>query len=124
MPNSQIYRVFLIRNDSAPFLFAFKQSPKLRPSVGDVLTNPLTFDQFKILRDETPPSEELQVRFTDGGFQRITDDGFERITDAIGTDPDDVTHNYFVTPANNPNRISSYSTSGFANDQTLKQLFR
>ena len=98
MTNSQIYSVFLIRGnttDNALFLFKFKQSPNLRPSLGDVLTSPLTFEQFKIIRDES-----------------------------TGSDPDIVTHQYFVTPANNPNRISSYGTAGFANDQTLRQLFR
>lgn len=117
------YKVFLIRADSTPFLFAFEQVPNLRPKVGDVLTNPLTFDQLKILRDESEGIEGAIFRITDDGDQRVTDDGNIRITQT-GESIVEVTHNYFVTPANNPNRISSYSTSGFANDQTLKQLFR
>lgn len=89
-----MYHVFLIRNDSDVPLFSFRQSPKLRPKSGDAITQPFTLVQFKILRDE-----------------------FEG-------EPDDVTHNYFVTPANNPQRIASYSTASFANNQTLRQLFR
>lgn len=114
------YKVFLIRSDSNIFLFEFRKQPQLRPSVGDVLTNPLTFEQFKILRDEFDNSV---VRVTDDGRLRITDNGDIRATH-IGVDPDETTHNYFVTPANNPNRIASYTTNKFDDDQTLRQLFR
>lgn len=127
LPNSINYNVFLLRGnttDNAKFLFSFRQSPKLRPSVGDVLTNPLTFSQFKILKDEVPLPEATIIRFTDNNDRRVTDNGDIRVIQEGVEDLDTVTHNYFVTPANNPNRISSYSTAGFANDQTLKQLFR
>lgn len=123
------YKVFLIRADSDQFLFSFNQVPNLRPKKGDVLTDPLTFEQFKILRDESVLervariTDDGSIRITDDGFIRITDEGSIKITDEI-LDSNDVTHNYFVTPANNPQRIASYSTAGVANDQTLRQLFR
>jgi len=91
--------------------------------VGDVLTNPLTFEELKILRDEIPSADADQFRFTDDRVQRITDGGLIRVI-SFGIDPDLVTHNYFVTPANNPNRIASWSTVRFDDDQTLMQLFR
>ncbi len=117
------YSVFLIRSTGDQFLFTFEQEIQLRPSVGDVLTNPLTLEELKILRDEIPAADIARVRFTDDGIQRITDEGQVRVI-SFGVDPDTVTHNYFVTPANNPNRIASYSSIRFADDQTLKQLFR
>ena len=127
MPNSQIYRVFLLRStktEDAVFQFAFKQDPLLRPSIGDVITNPKTFGEFKILHDEIPIDETTIFRADDTFMFRITDTGDRRITQEAEKDPADVTHNYFVTPANNVNRISSYSTNTFADDQTLRQLFR
>lgn len=89
------YNVYLITNGDNIFLYSFTQTPNFRPHSGDVLTNPLTLEAFKILRD-----------------------------DYEGNEPDKVSHTYFVTPANNPQRISSYGTSGFADDQTLRQLYR
>ena len=127
MPNSQIYSVFLIKTNSiegAVFLFQFKQDPLLRPGVGDVLTDPSTFAQFKIIRDQLGFDEEKVIRFTDDFNRRITDDGDIRITHGIRGSVDLDTHLYYVTPANNPNRITSYSTIPFDDDQTLKQLFR
>ena len=124
--DSQIYSVFKINSnstDDATFLFKFRQDPKLRPHLGDSITNPLTFETFKILRDEVNDSAETQFRFSDQGDRRETDQGDIRITE-VAEDPDKITHSYFVTPANNPNRISSYTTSRFADDQTLRQLFR
>jgi len=117
------YNVFLIRSFGDQFLFTFEQEIKLRPKVGDVLTQPITLEELKILRDEIPSADQSIIRFTDEGQQRITDDGDIRVTN-VGVDPESVTHNYFVTPANNPNRIASYSSIRFADDQTLKQLFR
>lgn len=127
MPNSQIYSVFLIKTNStegAVFLFQFKQDPLLRPGVGDVLTDPSTFGQFKIIRDQLGLDEERVIRFTDDFSRRITNEGNIRITHGIRGSPDLDTHRYYVTPANNPNRITSYSTIPFDNDQTLKQLFK
>ena len=121
------YSVFLLKKnstDDAVFLFSFKQTPNLRPHLGDVLTQPITFEQFKILFDEIPLSEQTIFRIVDDGRWRITDDGRRRITQDRGESLDDVTHSYYVTPANNPQRISSYSTNTFDDDQTLRQLFR
>ena len=126
MPNSQIYRVFLLRGattENASPLFTFKKDPLQRPVVGNVIVHPLTLERFKILKDEIDPTHDPLTRFTDGGLQRVTDDGDIRVTvEQISLDS--LSHSYFVTPDNNPNRISSYTTAGFANDQTLKQLFR
>jgi len=49
---------------------------------------------------------------------RVTDSGSIRVTD--GAAPEDVTHNYFVQRANNPDRISTWTTNKFSDDQTLK----
>lgn len=97
---------------------------QLRPHVGDVLTNPFTFEEFKILRDETSETVETIFRITDNGDFRITENGDNRVTQIGALDLEAVTHNYFVTPANNPNRIASWSTNTFDDDQTLRQLFR
>lgn len=121
------YKVFLLKTNTtkgAVFLFNFSQTPNFRPHIGDVLTNPLTFEQFKILLDEIPITEQRLVRVTNDGFTRITDEGNIRIIQERIEDLDDTTHSYFVTPANNPQRISSYSTNTFDDDQTLRQLFR
>lgn len=124
MPNSLNYSVFLEILPEPQFLFAFRQDPALRPQVGDVLTNPLTFTEFKIIRDVIPLDKENAFRGTEDGKFRITDpDGDFRVTGEV-LDDDDRTHNYFVTPANNPNRITSWSRSDFEEDQTLRQLFR
>ena len=128
MTDTQLYSVFLIRSNTtegAIFLFKFKQNPKLRPTVGDSIINPATQERFKILRDELNESDEKQIRITEeiSFRRRVTDDGDLRII-AFGGDVDSITHFYYVTPANNPNRISSYVTSRFANDRTLQQLFR
>ena len=119
------YKVFLIRSDSDIFLFNFESMPVFRPHLGDVLTSPKTLENFKILRDEISSESGVAggVRFNGAGDRRVTSFGGIRITES-GVSIEDVTHNYFVTPANNPNRISSFSTPGFANDQTLRQLFR
>jgi len=116
---TQIYKVFL-DTPSEPFLFSFKEEPQLRPKVGDSVTSSLTFQNFRIMRDEFIAGS--QIRVTDGGLTRVTDDGKTRITD--GKDADEVTHNYFVQAANNPNRISTWTTNKFDDDQTLRQLFR
>jgi len=118
------YKVFLIRANTNIFLFNFEQQIQLRPKVGDVLTNPFTFQEFKILRDEINVLDETIFRITDGLDFRITDDGDFRVIQEGIADIEFVTHNYFVTPANNPNRIASWSTNTFDDDQTLRQLFR
>ncbi len=121
--STQIYNVFLEVLPEPKFLFSFKQDINRRPKKGDVLTRPFSFEQLKIIRDETPESIQNAFRLTEGGLQRATEDGDIRVTGFV-SDPETAIHNYFVTPANNPNRIDSWSTAGFANDQTLKQLFR
>lgn len=115
---TQIYKVFL-DTPSEPFLFSFKQEPQLRPKVGDSLTSPLTFQNFRIMRDVF---FAVRTRVTDTALTRVTDTGLTRVTD--GKDAEDVTHNYFVLPANNPTRISTWTTNKFDDDQTLRQLFR
>lgn len=125
MQDTQIYSFFLDKGPNSPaiFLFRTKLIVNFRPTVGDSVTNPLTLQNFRIMRDEIDESQQAQRRVTGTGLVRITDDGLVRIT-IEQIELDKITHSYIVTPANNPNRISSYTTSGFANDQTLKQLFR
>lgn len=122
MPDTQIYNFF---RDDGPgkegrLLFKVKLEPQLRPKIGDSFTSPLTFENFRIMREE---SEASLVVVIDGGLQRVTDTGLIRVTDGEGL-PATVTNKYFVLPANNPNRISTWTKSGFANDKTLNQLFR
>ncbi len=124
MPDSQIYSFF---TDNGPgkegtFLFKVKLEPQLRPKVGDSLSNPITLENFRIMRDEI--SIQTETRITDGGFVRITDQGDIRVTGMDEFSSDKVTHNYFVQPANNPNRISTWTTNTFDDDRTLAQLFR
>lgn len=123
MPDSQIYSFF---TDNGPgkegtFLFKVKLEPQLRPKVGDSLANPITLENFRVMRDEFDITTD---RITDAGITRITDTGLVRIiAEGIGT-VDQVTHNYFVLPANNPNRISTWTRNTFDDDRTLAQLFR
>lgn len=93
----------------------------MRPTTGDVIRNNATLQNFKIVQD-IPKFVDFS-RITHDGLTRVTSTGAIRVTGSLST-ADEVSHDYYVTPANNPNRISSYTTSGFANDQTLKQLFR
>ena len=125
MPNTQIYRFFL---DNGPgkegtFLFARKIDPSLRPSVGDSISIDNSIDRYRITRDEIGLDVQNAVRITGDGRTRITHTGQIRVT-GLQEELDEVTHNYFVTPANNPNRIVSWTTNTFADDQTLRQLFR
>jgi len=87
---TQLYKVFLDTPEE-PFLFFFKQEPQLRPKVGDSLTAPLTFQNFRIMRDEFILGAKTRV--TDGGLVRVTDSGLLRITDGT-VDAEGVTHNY------------------------------
>lgn len=109
------------------FLFRRKLQPQLRPKIGDSITIDQTFQNYRITRDEIPESEQVFFRITEGGDRRITEEDANRITDegqVTQGDLDKVTHNYFITPANNPQRISSWTTNKFEEDQTLKHLFR
>lgn len=120
------YTVYLIKGNTAEgavFLYSFEQKPNLRPHIGDTLIRPFGLTAYKIIRDEGLSTENVVVRFTSNEDRRVTGDGDVRVTQ-YGVSPLETSHSYYVTPANNPNRISSYITSGFANDQTLKQLFR
>lgn len=124
MPNTQIYNVYLIKKpdrSDAIFQFSFRQDPLQRPIVGVVITNRVTLQNFKIVQDI--PNFVAFIRITHDGETRLTSTGAVRVTGPLSTAAE-VSHDYYVTPANNPNRISSYTTAGFANDQTLKQLFR
>lgn len=125
MPDTQIYKFFL---DNGPgvegtFLFERKISPNLRPQVGDSITIDLTFERYRITRDEIALDVQNAVRITDDTIVRITDQGVVRVTGFLDS-PDEITHNYFITPSNNPNRIASWTTNKFEEDQTLRQLFR
>ncbi len=120
------YSVFLLTTNTtkgAIFLFNFRKQPQLRPRVGDVLTEPFTFQEFKILIDDILEDNKVIFRITDGGKRRITDNGDARVIQ-FGKDIENVSHLYYVTPANNPKRISSNITNSFDDDKTLRQLFR
>lgn len=121
MPDSQIYSFF---TDNGPgkegtFLFKLKLEPQLRPKVGDSLSNPITLENFRVMRDEFTVS---LIRVTDTNLIRVTDAGLTRMTD--GGNAEEVTHSYFVLPANNPNRVSTWTRNTFDDDRTLAQLFR
>ena len=112
MPDTQIYRFFLDNPPSNTFLFSVKLNKNFRPKVGDSLTDPVTQRDFKVMRDE----------FSFGGVIRVTDDGRVRVT-SILSPAKDVTHTYFVQPANKPTRISTWTRTDFANDRTLDKLY-
>jgi len=126
MADSRNFNFFLDKGPNVPgiFLFTLRLDPKLRPQLGDSVTSPLLDATFKIIRDVVVTSFEGDIRVTDGGLTRVSDDGLVRKVDGIILDPNTLTRDYFLTPADNPNRISSYTTANFANDQTLKQLFK
>lgn len=132
MPDTQIYYFFLDNGAGNPgtFLFARKLEISLRPKVGDSITIDETFDEYRIIRDETPNLVETISRITDTGETRVTDSALTRIIDETTTlqvtqdNIDQISHNYFITPANNPNRIVSWTTNKFEEDRTLDQLFR
>jgi len=118
---TQVYRFFLDNPPSNQFLFSIKLEEYQRPKVGDSITDPLTNRDWRVMRDE----------FTFGGFIRITgdgkiriiDDGSIRVTTRLSA-PKFVTHNYFIQPANNPNRISTWTQTRYEYEQTLRQLYR
>jgi hypothetical protein len=118
---TQVYRFFLDNPPSNQFLFIIKLEENFRPHLGDSLTDPLTGRSFKVMRDEFTLGGF--VRVTDGGLIRVTSDGRIRVTKLLSA-PKFVTHNYFVQPVNNPNRVSTWTQSRFADDQTLRQLYR
>lgn len=125
MQDTQIYSFFLDKGPKKPgiFLFSTKIIKNFRPNLGDSITNPITLETFRVLRDVVSISTETLTRITDQGDTRVTDSDDIRVTQE-GDDPADFTHSYFVTPANNPNRISSWTRNTFDDDQTLRQLFR
>ncbi len=109
------------------FLFKKKIEPQLRPKVGDSISIDISAERFTITRDEIPASDHVFFRVTADGQRRITEDDNFRITDAglvTASDLENITHNYFVTPSNNPNRVVSWTSNKFEEDQTLRQLFR
>ena len=125
--DSQIYRFFLDKGPGKPgvLLFTQKLDPQRRPHVGDSMTLGPSFENFRVTRDEF--SLETEIRVTDDNLTRITDDGRTRITGGTASQilsADQVTHNYFLTPANNPQRIVSWTTNTFEFNQTLRQLFQ
>lgn len=125
MPDTEIYSFFLDQGPGNPGIFLFKQKFNVsqRPQVGQVVIKELTFEQFKVIRDEIPLDAQQAVRITDNDFVRVTDQGEIRTTgDRAGLD--ERTHNYFITPSNDPNRIASWTTNTFDDDRTLDQLFR
>lgn len=118
---TQIYRVFLDNPPTNQFLFIIRLEEYARPKVGDSLTDPITQKEFRVMRDEIATT--FANRITDQGDNRVTDQGANRIV-VVGGDAKLNTHNYFVQLANNPQRISTWTRSDFADDQTLRQLFR
>ena len=125
MQNTQVYSFFLDQGPGNPGIFLFKQKFPVsqRPQVGQVVIKEFTFEEFKIIRDEVPENAQFSIRVTHTGATRVTDDGRTRVT-GIPFTVDEVTHNYFITPVNDPNRIISWSSNKFEEDQTLRQLFR
>lgn len=117
--DSQIYR-FFIDDDSAQFLFKKRIIKNFRPKVGDSISDGLGND-WKVMRDVIP-NETGAARVTHNGFVRITHDLRLRIVGAFVSN-EDATHNYYVQPANKADRVSTWTTSNFANDRTQDQLF-
>ena len=119
---TQVYSFFLDNPPTNQKLFSVKLIVNYRPKVGDSITDPVSLRDFRVMRVELV-DEQGFVRVTDQGDLRVTDDGAIRVTKQIQPFRDQ-TLNYFVQPANNPQRISTWTTQRFDDDQTLKQLFR
>ncbi len=119
--DSQVYQFFLDNPPSNQFLFKVRLIKNFRPKVGDSISDGLGND-FRVMRDETPTVQGA-VRVTHSGFARITDNSILRIVGNFISNQD-ATHNYFVQPANKPDRVSTWTRSDFANDRTLDQLNR
>lgn len=117
---TQIYSFFLDNPPSDQALFTVKLEVNFRPVVGDSIANPLTGENFRVMRDEFTLGGF--VRITDTGLIRLTDDGNIRVTTELSA-PKFVTHKYFIQPANKPTRISTWTTIPFADDRTLDQLY-
>lgn len=117
---TQVYRFFLDNPPSNQFLFAIKLEENFRPKIGDSISDPVTLDTFRVMKDEFTFGGF--IRITDGGLIRITDDGDVRVTTNLAA-PKFVTHSYFVQPANKASRISTWTRSDFADDRTLDQLY-
>lgn len=117
---TQIYSFFLDNPPTDTFLFTLKIEENFRPNIGDSITDPTTFDQFRVMRDEFTLGGF--VRITDGGLIRLTDDGNIRVTTELAA-PKFVTHKYYIQPANKPTRVSTWTQSRFADDRTLDQLY-
>ncbi len=114
------YSFFLDNPPSNTFLFNIRLLKNFRPKVGDSLTDPITQKEFRVMRDEFDFGGA--IRITDDDRVRITDDGKVRVTGILSPSKD-VKHTYFVLPANNPMRISTWTRTDFANDRTLDKLF-
>ena len=119
--DSQLYRFFIDNTPEPQFLFTRRILKNFSPKVGDSITDD-NGRSWRVMRDEVPTVTGA-VRVTHSGFARITHDLRLRI---VGTfiPSEDATHNYFIQPANDPNRVSTWTRSDFADDQTLRQLFR
>ena len=137
MPDSQIYRFFRDNGPGVPgtFLFKKKIDAALRLKFGDSISVDILFERYTITRIETPEvpvRPQAATRGTKDGRIRGTSDGSIRITGgSIQAKSAELllllessTQNYFVTQSNNPNRLVSSTSSRFAENQTLKQLFR
>lgn len=129
MPDTQIYSFFLDNGPGIPGTFLFRQKfiVSQRPQLGQIVIKEFTFEEFKVIRDEIPLNLQVFNRILENGDFRITEDSDFRITEEgqeTEPDPASTTHNYFITPANDPNRISSWTSNKFEEDQTLQQLFR
>ena len=124
MPDTQLYRFFL-DSDTEPFLFSVRLNVEFKPKIGDSMTDPTTLKNFRVMRFKINAVPQNSFRITDDNISRVTDDGRFRVTgtgailnlNSLGRD-------YFIQPANNPNRISTWTTNTFDDDKVLKQLFR
>ena len=117
--DTQIYNFFLDNPPSNQFLFKRRLIKNFRPKVGDSISDGLGRD-FRVMRDEVVESGAARV--THSGLVRITHDLRIRIVGAFVANAD-ATHDYFVQPANNPNRVSTWTRIDFEQDRTQDQLF-
>lgn len=118
--DSQVYQFFLNDPPSNQFLFKLRIIKNFRPKVGDSISDGLGND-FRVMKDVVP-TESGAARVTHSGLVRITHDLKLRIVGAFVANQD-ATHNYFVQPANKPDRVSTWTRSDFANDRTVDQLY-
>ena len=103
--------------------------------IGYSISVDISFERYTITRIETPEvpvrpqaptrtTNDGRIRGTGEGTNRITGDSIQAESSALILLLESSTQNYFVTPTNNPNRLVSWTSSRFVENQTLIQLFR